>query len=565
MSREPTPPEQGRATAALVTRARAIRLGLTVKILGITGASIALVALILATSFGSEVEKLLQDELTTRGRMAALSLANTSTTLLFAQDVSGLQALASATLQDVPGAAYVLVRDERGEVLAEAVEEALGPARPKAVPLAELDLGSRFLERKVAVGERQMLHAVALVSFKGKADVQYLDPLGLNPGAGAGSAALKVLGSVEIGFPLAHLTAQIAAASRRSVGLAAVVFAACLLVMLPLARLTTRPLAELSRAALGVAGGDLRQEVKRDGNDEVADLARSFARMISELQSMLAELKEAAGALAQESDAMLAAATRQAAMAAQQSASVAEMNASIREIAQTSSVATEHADRVIVVTQTAEESSRAGEGIVEEAVGSTAHVEEHVTTIASRLGDLSSRASQIGDIIATVKDLASRSNVLALNAAIQASRSGEASAGFSVIAREMRALAEQSSGTAGEVPKLLGEIVESAQSAATATQQGTEKARSTAALARRAGATIGNLTSVCRESAAAARHIADSSRQQATGVNEVVTALAQLARAAEGNVEGSEEMRRVAERLKTVSGRLTHLAERYRS
>jgi methyl-accepting chemotaxis protein len=565
MPKEEITPGAGQTAAATEARARSLRLGLMVKIVGISAVSIALVAIILGVSFGREVEKLLQAELSTRGRMAALSLANTSATLVFAQDFSGLEGLATATLADVPGAAYVIVRDERGTVLAEAVEDAVGKARPDAVPIDELDLGSRFLERAVRVDDREMLHAVALVSFKGKAEVQYLDPLGLNPGAGAGTAGLKVLGSVEIGFPLEKLREQIGAASRRSVGLAGVVFLACLVAMFPLARFTTRPLVELSRAALGVAEGDLRQDVSRSGNDEVADLARSFARMISELQSMLAELKDAAAALAQESDVMLAAATRQATMAAQQSASVTEMNASIREIAQTSSAATDHADRVIAVTQTAEESSRAGEGIVEEAVGSTAHVEQHVTAISTRLGDLSSRVSQIGDIIATVKDLASRSNVLALNAAIQAARSGEASAGFSVIAREMRALAEQSSGTAGEVPKLLGEIVEATQAAAAATQQGTDKARSTAALARRAGATIGNLTNVCRESATAARHIAESSRQQATGVNEVVTALAQLARAAEGNVEGSEEMRRVAERLKTVSGRLTRLAERYRS
>jgi methyl-accepting chemotaxis protein len=262
---------------------------------------------------------------------------------------------------------------------------------------------------------------------------------------------------------------------------------------------------------------------------------------------------------------MLGAATRQAAMAAQQSASLSEMNASIREIAQTSTTATDHADRVIASTQTAEESSRVGEGVVEEAIQSTAHVEQHVGAIAARLGDLTGRVSQIGDIIATVKDLAARSNVLALNAAIQAARSGEASAGFSVIAREMRALAEQSSGAAGEVPKLLGEIAETTRVAASASQQGTEKARSTAALAQRAGSAIGNLAGVCRESAVAARHIAESSRQQATGVNDVVAALAQLSRAADGNVEGSEEMRRVAERLKAVSGRLTGLAERYRS
>ena len=81
-----------------------------------------------------------------------------------------------------------------------------------------MDLGSRLLERTVTVGGEKMLHVVALISFKGKAEVQYMDPLGLSPGAGAGTAGVKVLGSVEIGFPLADLTRQIAKASRRSVG-----------------------------------------------------------------------------------------------------------------------------------------------------------------------------------------------------------------------------------------------------------------------------------------------------------------------------------------------------------
>ena len=536
------------------------RRALAARIVGIAGGAIALVALFLALSFGRDVKKLLEEELTRLGRLAALSLANTSSNLLFSQDLAGLETLAAATLSDVPGAAYVIVRDERGRPLAEAAQRALGAARPAA----ELKLGTRVIERTVAVGGQQMLHVVALVVFKGGSDAQYLDPLGLAPARGAGSAGVKVLGSVEIGLPLADLTARIAAATRRSMGLATVVFAACLLAMIPLVNLTTRPLSELSKAALGIAEGDLRQDVRRSGNDEVADLARSFARMVSELQAMLAEL-DAAVSLAQDSDAMLAAATRQAAVASQQSASIAQMNASIREIAHTSSAATDHADRVLSVTQSAEESSRAGEGLVEQAVMSTNGVEQHVSAIASRLGDLSGRASQIGVIIARVKDVAQRTNVLALNAAIQAARAGESGASFSVIAREMRSLAEQSGATAGEVPKLLGEIVDCTQAAAVATQQGSDKARSTAALSQKAGATISNLSEVCRESATAARQIAESSRQQSTGVNEIVTALAELAQTGEGSVKSSEEMRRVAERLKAVSGRLDRLADRYRS
>ncbi|HSN92070.1 MAG TPA: methyl-accepting chemotaxis protein [Anaeromyxobacteraceae bacterium] len=556
------PVPTGQAASAL-----GLRVGLTFKILGAAALSIALVAVILALSFARDVRELLETELTRRGRMAALSLANTSTNMVFAQDMTGLDTLAKATLADVPGAAYVIVRDELGHILAEAATEDLGTARPEAVELGQMDLGSRLLEKTAKVGDREMLHLVTLVTFKGKALAQYLDPLGLDTATetGAGTAGLKVLGSAEIGFPTEQLTRQIGAASRRSMLIAAVIFAACLLVMYPLARFVTRPLVDLSRAALGIARGDLRQDVDRSGNDEVADLGRSFGHMVSELQSMLRELREAAAAMERESNNMLASATRQATMATQQSVSVTEMNASVKEIAQTSQAATDQAEGVISVAENAEESSRAGAEVVEEAVSSTSQVEQSVAGIASRLDVLVERVAQIGSTIDTVRDLAQQSNVLALNAAIEASRAGDAGKSFSVIAHEMRTLAEQSAGAASEVPKLLGDIVASTKAAAAATGHGREKARSTAELARRAGESIGNLTAVCRDSAAAARQIAESSRQTATGVNEIVGALSQLARAAEGSVEGSVEMRQAAERLKSVSARLSEIVERYRS
>jgi methyl-accepting chemotaxis protein len=550
---------------AVAAPARRRRVGLTTKIVGAAGLSIALVAVILAVSFAREVRGLLEEQLTTRGRMAGLALANTTTSLVFAQDVTGLEALAAATLADVPGAAYVVIRDETGRTIAEAALAALGAERPPAPDLAALNLGDRLVEKTLRVAGAEMLEVAALVSFSGKADVQYLDPLGLETAGGAGNAGTKVLGSVQIGFPLAELTGQISAASRRSLSLAALAFGACLLVMIPLARVLTRPIGQLSRAALGIAQGDLRQVVSSAGNDEVADLGESFSKMTSELQAMLRELQEAAQVLGQESEDMLGGATRQAAMASQQSASVAEMNVSVREIAHTASAALDQADRVLAVTHTAEESSRAGAAVVEEAVASTAQVERHVGAIGERLGDLSGRVGQIGEIIETVEDLAQQTNVLALNAAIQAAHGGEAGKGFVVIAREMRTLAEKSGAAASGVPRLLGEIVASTRAAAAATQQGSETARGTAALARRAGEAIGNLAGVSRESAAAASQIAVSARQQATGVNEIVAALAQLARAADGSVEGGEEMRRAAERLSAVSARLTSLAQRYRS
>ncbi|MCM2334536.1 MAG: hypothetical protein NDI82_11400, partial [Anaeromyxobacteraceae bacterium] len=207
---------------------RRLRLGLGLKVLVIAAASTALVTLILAVSFVRETRAMLEQELTSRGRLVALSLANTSANLIFAQDTTGLESLAAASLADVPGAAYVVIRDEVGGVLAAATQPELGGARPEAVDLSSADLGARLVERTVRVAGREMLHIVGRVSVRAKSQAQYLDPLGLGGGAGAGAAGVKQLGSVEVGFARADLLGQIAAASRRSVGLAALAFLACL-------------------------------------------------------------------------------------------------------------------------------------------------------------------------------------------------------------------------------------------------------------------------------------------------------------------------------------------------
>lgn len=543
-----------------------LRVPLSLKIAGLVGVSSALVAVILAFSFAREAEHMLRQELSSRGRLAVSTLASSSTGLLLAQDVSALDRLAATTLAELGDAGYVVVRDEAGKPLAQAARGAFAGDGKLAVAGAPA-AGARDAppgEQTRTVAGQEVLHLGALVRFTPRSATQYLDPLGLAPEPASDSGA-RLLGAVEIGFPAAELRDRVNAATRRSIAQAALAFLACVVAMFPLARFATRPLTSLSAAALGIAGGDLRQHVRTNSNDEVADLGRSFARMVAELQAMVAELRDAAAALARESETMLAAATRHAATATQQSASLAQMNASVKEIAQTSGTAIEHADRVIEVTRSAEESSRAGDALVEEAVKSTTGVEAQVGAIGSRLADLSGRAGEIGEIIGKVKDLALRSNVLALNAAIHAGRNGESGSSFTVIAREMRSLAEQSSATAGEVPRLLGQIAEAVQAAAAATQQGTVQARSTAGLAQRAGNTIGSLAAVCRESSTAAREIAESARQQASGVHEIVSALEQLSQASQENVEGSDDMKRMAERLQSVSGRLSALAERYQA
>ncbi len=325
------------------------------------------------------------------------------------------------------------------------------------------------------------------------------------------------------------------------------------------------PLERLVEAAGAITAGDLSHRVgDLSGPGEVGALAHRFEAMRSGLQATLAELREAAGRLDQESADILASVTRQAATSSEQAAAINQTSTTASEIAQTAKQATEHADSVIQMTQRSEELSQEGLRVVEEAVDSSAALGDQVKRIAATMADLSERTLQVGEIVATVKDLAEQSNLLALNASIEASKAGEHGRGFAVVALEMRNLAEQSKAAAGQVRAILSEIQKGARGASTATDEGAKQAVRTVALSRSAGEAIEGLAMVIRESALAARQIANNTRQQTIGVEQMVAAISELSTTINESADGSRAIEQGASTLTRVSRRLGETVRRYR-
>jgi methyl-accepting chemotaxis protein len=520
-------------------------LSLRWKILLLTGISMLLLSALLLAVFASQARRVIHDELRDRARLTAAGLAKSLAYPTSTGDVISLQVAADGLVRDAPDLVYVFFRGPDGKVLAMARAAAVSALDPLALPSARLQAdGLPAPEREVEAGGLRVLDvAVPIVHQESRGE-----PIGV----------------VQLGVRTDRLASQISAITRRAVLLAILVLAVCGIAGYVLTWRLASPLERLAAAAAAIAGGDLGHDVRVSGRDEVGRLAASFQTMAEGLRGMVADLGSVASQLEGEGHLILESVAQQASMAAQQAAAINETSTTAAEIAQTSKQATEHADRVIEVAQKSEDLSVDGKRVVEDAVAAMLSLGDQVKATAAVMSELSRKSEQIGDVVATVRDVAEQTNVLALNAAIEASRAGEHGKGFSVVALEMRNLAEQSKGAAAQVKAMLAELDKGAHEALRAAGEGEKRAQGAIELARTAGAAIEGLAETIRESSLAARQIANNTRQQTVGVEQIVTAINQVSSAMSDAVEGSRRIEKGTGNLNALSKRLMQAVTRYR-
>jgi methyl-accepting chemotaxis protein len=338
-----------------------------------------------------------------------------------------------------------------------------------------------------------------------------------------------------------------------------------LTMVLLLTRVIAGPLRAVSSLAGQVAAGDLTVSVPNDDRaDEVGDLVRAFRDLVAKLRQTTRDLHEGVGVLASSSSEILATTIQVASGAAETATAVNETTATVEEVKQTAQVASQKARYVSDSAQKVSQVSQAGRKSVEDAIAGMHRIQEQMESIAESIVRLSEQSQVIGEIIATVNDLAEQSNVLAVNAAIEATRAGEQGKGFGVVAQEVKSLAMQSKQATAQVRAILGDIQKATSAAVLATEQGHKAVEAGVKQSAEASDAIRQLTESVNEAAQAATRIAASSQQQMVGMDQVALAMDNIKQATTQNVAGTRQAEVAAQRLHELGVKLKQLAEQYR-
>jgi methyl-accepting chemotaxis protein len=338
-----------------------------------------------------------------------------------------------------------------------------------------------------------------------------------------------------------------------------------LIVAVALTRSITQPLQAAVRVADRVSGGDLSVAVpEASGRDEISLLLQTFGKMVANLRRQTQEIQEGVSVLAASAGEILASTTQVASGAAETASAVNETTATVEEVKQTTQLASQKAQHVADSAQRSLQVSQSGRKSVEESSAGMSRIQEQMATIAECIVNLSEQSQAIGEIIATVNDLAEQSNLLAVNASIEAAKAGEHGKGFAVVAQEVKSLAVQSKQATAQVRALLNDIQKATNAAVMATELGSKVVEAGEKQTSEAGEAIRILTESIAESANASLQITATSQQQLIGMDQIALAMENISEASMLSVTSTKQVELSAQNLHELGQKLKRLVEQFR-
>jgi len=319
---------------------------------------------------------------------------------------------------------------------------------------------------------------------------------------------------------------------------------------------------EISDAADVISKGDLTVQLLPRSDHDV--LSRSFVRMVKNLRAMNTKMQDGIQVLTVAIEQILESMQQVTTSTAETAAAVEQTAVTVDTVKQTAHTSNRTAREVSNNGRQMAEVSKVGALSALEAISGLSYVREQMESIAHSVVHLGEQSLAIGSLITTVNELAEQSNILAINAAIEAAKAGEAGAGFAVVAQEVRSLSERSKQATAQIQAILRDIQQATSVAIRVTEQATEFVTTGEQQSVEASKSIRALSESIANSAQAVTVIASSSQQQLMGMDQVAVAMESIKTASSHNVKGIRQVGSAAQNLRRVGQTLKELVEQYK-
>lgn len=325
----------------------------------------------------------------------------------------------------------------------------------------------------------------------------------------------------------------------------------------------SKPLVAMENAATRLSSGDLRSQSLIPAEDETWAASAAFASMQQRLGAMLAELQRTGTKVASSAEQLVSAAslhetgtTQQVPALHETSATTEELARSARQIAQNATGVARIAERTLSAAQRGQQGAEAFSEAMD-------RLRRESQGIADSVVKLNKRVQQVGKVVEFINEIADKADLLALNAELEGTKAGDVGRGFSLVASEMRRLAENVISSTQEIQGLIVEIRDGTQTAVMATESGLKATDAGAALSTRVSDSLQRIHKLAAETSDAVRAISLATQQQQSGTDQLAAAMGDILRVTNDGAEATRKMSRTNYALGNLSRDLKKVVERF--
>lgn len=329
-------------------------------------------------------------------------------------------------------------------------------------------------------------------------------------------------------------------------------------------RQITRPLRETMEVVNKIASGDLTQNLRVTRRDELGALQEGIARMGTTLRDLITGIRDGVTQIASAAEELSAVTEQTSAGANSQKVETDQVATAMHEMAATVQEVARNAEQASHAATDADDEARVGDKVVGEAISQIERLAQEVHRSIEAMTLLQQESQKIGSVMDVIKSVAEQTNLLALNAAIEAARAGEAGRGFAVVADEVRGLAQRTQQSTEEIEGLIASLQHGTQQVAEVMDGSRSLTDSSVELARKAGGSLENITRTVSNIQSMNQQIAAAAEQQSAVAEEISRSILNVRDVSEQTATASDETAASSVELARLGGHLQTLVSQFR-